>query len=114
MAVSGMDVLGVIPDERAKIRHFFRSDDPAFERFGEVYFSILHPGWVKGGHLHRTNTLNYAVPVGAAKLVLYHERDGSPPRGPVQEIARRPPRSVRVAVPPRVWNPHRNVGPADA
>jgi len=109
-----VDPLRVIPDERGEIRHFFRSDDPAFERFGEVYFSVLHPGWAKGWHLHRTNTLNYAVPVGAVKLVLYDERDGSPTKGEVQEIDLGAAQPVRVRIPPGVWNAHRNEGSTDA
>ena len=109
-----IDPLRVIPDERGEIRHFFRSDDPAFERFGEVYFSVLHPGWVKGWHLHRSNTLNYAVPVGSVTLVLYDEREGSPTRGEVQEIELGADHPVRVRIPPGIWNAHRNGGDSDA
>ena len=36
-----------IVDERGKIMHGLRSDDPEFERFGEVYFSWVNPGAIK-------------------------------------------------------------------
>ena len=37
-----------IPDERGKIMHMLRADDPYFEKFGEIYFSTVYPGVVKG------------------------------------------------------------------
>jgi len=30
-----------IPDERGKVMHMLRADDPHFERFGEIYFSTV-------------------------------------------------------------------------
>ena len=30
-----------ICDERGKVMHMLRSDDPHFERFGEIYFSVV-------------------------------------------------------------------------
>ena len=70
-----------IPDERGKVMHMLRADDPHFERFGEIYFSTVYAGVVKGWHLHERMTINYAVPVGAIKLVLFDDREGSPTRG---------------------------------
>lgn len=81
-----------------------RSDDPHFERFGEIYFSVVNPKVVKGWHLHRTMTLNYAVPIGRIRLVLYDVRDGSPTHGVVQEIEMGPRRYELVTIPPGVWN----------
>ena len=37
-----------IPDERGTIMHMMRNDDPNFEKFGEIYFSTVYPGDVKG------------------------------------------------------------------
>lgn len=59
-----------IPDERGKILHMLRVDDEIFESFGEIYFSTVYPGVIKGWHLHMEMTLNYTVPVGMIKLVL--------------------------------------------
>ena len=73
-----------IPDERGKVMHMLRRDDPWFEKFGEIYFSVVYPGVIKGWHLHKVMVLNYAVVSGAIKLVLYDDRDGSPSKGEVQ------------------------------
>ena len=56
--IKGVEIhpLKQIPDERGKIMHMLRSDDPYFERFGEIYFSMVYPGVVKGWHLHRLMT----------------------------------------------------------
>ena len=56
--------LAVIPDERGKVMHMLKATDPEFERFGEIYFSTVFPGVVKGWHFHRDMTLNYAVVSG--------------------------------------------------
>lgn len=87
-----------------------RRDDPHFERFGEIYFSVVNPGVVKGWHLHRTMTLNYAVPVGEIRLVLYDARDGSATRGTVQEIHLGGDDYKLVRVPPGVWNAFLGLG----
>src|SRR6202022_518836 len=63
--ISGLVVtpLRRIPDERGAVLHMLRDDSPMFERFGEIYFSTVYPGAIKGWHLHREMTLNYAVPL---------------------------------------------------
>ncbi len=99
-----------IPDERGKIMHMLRSNDPHFERFGEIYFSTVYPGVVKGWHIHKEMTLNYAVVHGRIKLVLYDERDGSPSKGTVQEIFLGEGNYALVKIPPMVWNGFKGVG----
>jgi dTDP-4-dehydrorhamnose 3,5-epimerase len=93
-----------IVDERGKIMHMLREDDPEFERFGEVYFSWVNPGIVKGWHLHTEMTLNYTCPHGLIRLVLYDERRGSPTRGELVELLLGPDSYRLVKVPPGVWN----------
>jgi len=109
-----IDPLRQIRDERGAIFHMLREDDPAFERFGEIYFSLVHPGWIKGWHLHTKMTLNYAVPVGSILLVLYDARDGSPTQGRVQEIRVGDEDYARVRIPPGVWNGFLGMGDRDA
>lgn len=109
-----VDPLRQIRDERGAVFHMLREDDPGFERFGEIYFSLVHPGWVKGWHLHSKMTLNYAVPVGRVRLVLYDDRDGSPTRGVIQEIELGEDQYRRARVPPGVWNGFLGLGTVDA
>jgi len=99
-----------IPDERGAVFHMLREDSPVFERFGEIYFSVAYPGVVKGWHVHRQMTLNYAVPVGMVKLVCYDDRRDSPTRGAVQELHVGELNYVLVTIPPLVWNGFKGEG----
>jgi dTDP-4-dehydrorhamnose 3,5-epimerase len=103
-----------IPDERGAVLHMLREDDPAFERFGEIYFSLVYPGVVKGWHIHKRMTLNYAVPCGMVKLVCYDDREGSPSHGEVQEIHLGELNYALVTIPPLIWNGFKGVGSAPA
>lgn len=103
-----------ILDERGAIYHFMRNDDPEFQQFGEVYFSWVYPGVIKGWHIHKEMTLNYVVPVGRVKLVLYDDRPDSPTRGELQEICLGEGSYKLVQVPPMVWNGFKGIGTAPA
>lgn len=74
--VQGVEVhpLRQIPDERGKVMHMLRCDDPWFRACGEIYFSVVLPGGIKAWHLRRVMTIHYAVPSGRIKLVLYDGR----------------------------------------
>jgi dTDP-4-dehydrorhamnose 3,5-epimerase len=99
-----------ILDERGKVMHMLRVGDPAFQQFGEIYFSCIYPGAIKGWHIHKKMTLNYAVPHGHIKFVLYDDRKESPTRGEVQELFLGPDNYCLVTVPPMVWNGFKGFG----
>lgn len=99
-----------IVDERGKVMHMLRSDAVHFSGFGEIYFSTVHPGAIKGWHIHRKMVLNYAVPHGHIKFVLYDDRADSPTRGELQEIFMGPDNYCLVTVPPMVWNGFKGIG----
>ncbi len=99
-----------IPDERGEIMHMLRVDAPHFEKFGEIYFSTAYPGTIKGWHLHKTQTQNYAVIQGMIKLVLYDNREGSQTQGEMQEIYMGEHRYVLVRIPPKIINGFKCVG----
>jgi len=103
-----------IPDERGTIMHMLRADDPHFDRFGEIYFSRVYPGVVKGWHRHRRMTLNYAVVTGMIKLVLYDDRPQSPTRDELTEIFIGDEQYALVTVPPLVWNGFKGLGTVPA
>jgi len=103
-----------ISDERGKLMHMLKRDDPWFEKFGEIYFSVVYPGAIKGWHLHKVMTLNYAVVSGIIKLVLYDDREGSPSRGQLQEIFTGQDNYALITIPPNVWNGFKGIGTAPA
>ena len=99
-----------IHDERGKVMHMLREDSPAFQRFGEIYFSCVESGAVKAWHRHRKLTLNYAVVIGKIKFVLHDDRSDSPTRGETQEFILSPENYLLVTVPPHIWNGFKGVG----
>ena len=103
-----------IPDERGTVLHMLRADDPHFDSFGEIYFSQVYPGVVKGWHLHRRMTLNYAVVTGMIKLVLYDDRPQSPTRNELMELFIGDEQYALVTVPPLVWNGFKGIGTGPA
>ena len=99
-----------IADERGFIMHMLRSDDPEFEKFGEIYFSTIYPNAIKAWHLHKKMTLNYAVVVGMIKLVLYDGREDSSTLGEIQELYIGQENYQLVQIPTNVWNGFKAVG----
>ena len=99
-----------ILDERGKIMHMLRNDDKNYRSFGEIYFSCVYPGVIKGWHIHQKMTLNYAVPYGLIKLVLYDDREKSRTYGEIQEIFLGPENYNLVTIPPNVWNGFKGIG----
>ena len=99
-----------ISDERGKIMHMLRCDNEWFEGFGEIYFSCVYPEVVKGWHIHKKMTLNYAVPHGQIKLVLFDDRKYSSTKGEIQEIFMGVNNYCLVIIPPMVWNGFKGIG----
>jgi len=93
-----------VADERGTVMHMLSATDPHFLGFGEIYFSTVYRGVVKGWHRHREMTLNYACPVGRIKLVLFDDRDGSPTKGTLIEAYLGPDNHSLAVIPPEVWN----------
>ena len=99
-----------IPDERGTVMHMLKASDPHFTEFGEIYFSTIHSGVIKGWHLHSRMIINYAVPVGMIKLVIYDSRENSPTKGELMELFIGEENYVLVQVPAGIWNGFKGIG----
>jgi dTDP-4-dehydrorhamnose 3,5-epimerase len=69
--------LRVVPDARGRLGEIFRSDDPDFEKFGQVYFTTTYSGVVKGWHLHMRQCDHFACIRGTMKVALFDVRESS-------------------------------------
>src|SRR3989338_2017289 len=103
-----------ISDERGKLMHMLKRDDPWFEKFGEIYFSTVYPGAIKGWHLHKVMILNYAVVKGNIKLVLFDMKDDSSTKAELQEIFVGDKNYCLVRMPPGVANGFKGIGVEEA
>ena len=115
-AIDGVLVtpLARIADERGAVLRMLRCDDPHFSRFGEIYFSLVHPGAVKAWRTHSRTTANFAVPVGTVRLVLFDDRAVSNTRGHLMERVIGDADYCLVTIPPGVWTGFRGEGAVTA
>ncbi len=96
--------LKVIGDDRGAVLHMLRNDSPNFSGFGEVYFSEVNSGVIKGWKRHMRMTQHFAVPHGRIKVVIYDDRQGSPTYGGIAEfeLGRHDDYTLLV-IPPLLW-----------
>lgn len=114
--VHGVEIrpLAVIADARGAVLHMLRADAPHFQRFGEIYFSLVNPGCVKAWHRHRAMVLNYAVPRGRVRVAIYDDRAGSPTRGVMMEIETGESDYRLITIPAGTWSGFAALGDAPA
>ena len=73
-----MDGIVLTPLKKIKnplgdVYHGLKKSEKDFCGFGEVYFSTVNQGSVKGWKKHTEMTLNLIVPVGEIKFVVYNK-----------------------------------------
>jgi len=96
-----------IPDERGSVCHMLRADDPDFKQFGEIYFSTVYPGVIKGWHKHTKMELNYCCIKGMIKLVVFDGRN-------FEEYYLGDKNYCLVKVRPEIWNAFQGLGTEEA
>lgn len=102
--------LVVHPDERGLLMEMLRSDDPDFQKFGQVYVTMVHPGVAKAWHLHKVQTDHFVCVGGTAKVVLHDTRDSSPTKGETDEFIVGWQDQRRIQIPPLVYHGFAAVG----
>lgn len=71
--------LKIIKDDRGQVMHMVRNDSPNFQNFGEVYFSTLNKGVVKGWKKHTEMVMNLTVVQGQIEFTFIDDRDSGKP-----------------------------------
>lgn len=90
-------------DERGRVMHMVRVDNPLFERFGEIYFSEILPGAVKAWKYHKKMTQLFAVPTGMIRLVVFDDRHNSMSKGMIQIHEIGSENYQLIKIPPSLW-----------
>lgn len=106
--------LRIIPDERGSLLEILRSDDEAFEKFGQVYLSTIYPGVIKAWHYHKKQTDNVACIKGMIKLVLYDNRKDSKTKGEVNELFIGDRNQVLIQIPKLIYHGWKCIGEGEA
>ena len=102
--------LKVIPDERGWLMEMLRDDDPFFQKFGQVYLTVVYPEVVKGWHYHKKQTDHFTVVKGMSKVVLYDSRESSPTQGEVNEFFLGERNPTLLVIPPLVLHGMKGIG----
>ena len=105
LTIPGVEIrqLNVLADDRGAVLHMLRADAPHFQRFGEIYFSVVNPGVVKAWRRHRSAVMNLAVPVGEAIIAIFDDRGDSPMEGVVMDIPTGQSDYRLITIPAGVW-----------
>ncbi|HAH04088.1 MAG: dTDP-4-dehydrorhamnose 3,5-epimerase [Parcubacteria group bacterium GW2011_GWA2_43_17] len=70
--------LGVHGDDRGLLMEFLRNDDPEFEKFGQVYLTLVKRGVAKAWHHHNLQDDHFVCVEGKALVALCDMRPASP------------------------------------
>lgn len=111
--IDGVKVKGLIvhEDDRGALMEMLRSTDPEFQRFGQVYITMVKPGVAKAWHYHRKQTDHFVCVGGTAKVVLHDAREGSPTKGATEDFVIGWDAGQRmIIIPPNVYHGFTAVG----
>ncbi|MCX7784821.1 MAG: dTDP-4-dehydrorhamnose 3,5-epimerase family protein [candidate division WOR-3 bacterium] len=110
--IQGVEIkkLRVIPDERGLVMEILRADDSFFQKFGQVYLSMVYPNVIKAWHYHKIQTDHFAVIKGMAKVVLYDQRPNSTTYKEINEFFLGEHNPCLVVIPPLVVHGMKGIG----
>ena len=77
--IEGVEIkkLRIIPDKRGFLMEILRSDDPLFQKFGQVYLTSAKYGVAKAWHYHKFQDDYFVCLLGKILVVLYDQRKNS-------------------------------------
>lgn len=105
-SIAGVVVSQLLPirTDGGEVMHGLKRSDATFAGFGEVYFSSIEPGCIRGWKRHREMTLNLVVVTGEIRFVLLADENGSHDNLNTFDISLSPARNyARLTVPPGIW-----------
>lgn len=62
-----------IKNPKGDIYRVLKSSEDSYQEFGEAYFTIIHPGEIKGWKKHHRMILNLVVPIGSVRFYVHCE-----------------------------------------
>jgi len=116
LSISGAELVPLkqLVDERGAVLSMLRADSGLFTKFGEIYFSIVNAGVVKGWKRHSLMTQHFAVPNGRLRVVLVDDRVNRTKPLVEEVILGRPDRYCLLQIPPGVWYGFQSLSPESA
>ena len=93
--------LKIINTEGGDVYHVMKESENGFAGFGEAYFSSINPGAIKAWKRHHNMTLNFAVPFGVIRFVIFDDRVRE--KALFNEFILSKENYFRLTIPPMVW-----------
>ena len=95
---------------KGDVFHGMKKSDPGYSGFGEAYFSTIHFQDVKPWKKHLEMTLNFVVPLGEIRFVIYDDREDSVTKNNFFDVTLGINDYQRITIPPGVWVAFSGVG----
>lgn len=95
---------------KGDVWHAMKYSDAGFAGFGEAYFSTIHYGDIKPWKKHLKMTLNFVVPVGKIRVVIFDDRAGSVTQGNFFDVTLSHDNYQRITIPAGLWVAFSGVG----
>lgn len=104
--IKGVEIkkLKIIPDDRGRLMEILRSDEPIFEKFGQVYMTTAFPGVAKAWHYHKLQDDYFTCISGVMRLALYDSRTDSPTYKEVNDFTVSLDNPILVKIPKLVYH----------
>jgi len=106
--------LKIIPDDRGRLMEILRSDEPIFEKFGQVYMTTAFPGVAKAWHYHKLQDDYFTCISGVMRLALYDSREDSPTYKEVNDFTVSLDNPILVRIPKLVYHGFKCVSDKEA
>lgn len=95
---------------KGNVFHAMKKSDEGYSGFGEAYFSTIHFNDSKPWKKHLEMTLNFVVPVGEIRFVIFDDREDSPTKNSFFDVTLGENDYKRITIPPGVWVAFHGVG----
>ncbi len=95
---------------KGDVFHGMKKSDPGFSGFGEAYFSTINSEDTKPWKKHFEMTLNFVVPIGEIRFVIYDDRENSLTKNSFFDVTLGDDNYQRITIPPGVWVAFSGIG----
>jgi len=98
-------------DDRGYLMELLRADwSDIFQKFGQAYVSMNHPGVIRAWHFHKRQHDIFICLAGTIKVPLYDGREGSATKGQIDEFVMGDDRQIALLIPPGVYHGYLTLG----
>ena len=105
MKISGLKKINIkiIKNKKGDLIKYLSSRDSFFKKFGEIYFSEIKKGQIKGWNLHKRYKCHLAVISGSVTFNFVDSRKNSKTSLKKEKITLSKKNYAVLLVPPKIW-----------